>query len=196
MAERASAWAAAEGWNPGVDDAERFVRADPQAFMATERNGEIAGTVSCAHYGERYAFIGFFIVAERRRGDGLGSDLFDRAIAHAGGRAIGLDGVLAQQGYYERRGFELAHRNVRWRTVGGGLRPPGLIDVAGAQPDSRTARPGNPSARTRGSDSGAEPFCGPAPAARPRCPRAAAAAATRAPAPPPASPRAPAAARG
>jgi hypothetical protein len=51
------------------------------------------------------------------RGGGIGSALFDRALDRAGGRAVGLDGVLAQQSSYERRGFELAHHNVRWRTT-------------------------------------------------------------------------------
>jgi hypothetical protein len=39
--------------------------------------------------------------------------------------------VLAQQGSYERRGFELAHRNVRWRTpAAGGERPAGLVELS------------------------------------------------------------------
>jgi hypothetical protein len=38
--------------------------------------------------------------------------------------------VLEQQASYERRGFVLAHRNVRWRTAGGGDRPAGLVELA------------------------------------------------------------------
>jgi hypothetical protein len=64
------------------------------------------------------------------RGAGLGAALFDRALERAGRRVIGLDGVLAQQGSYERRGFELAHRNVRWRTAAGGGRPAGLVELS------------------------------------------------------------------
>jgi hypothetical protein len=129
-AEAAISWAAAEGWNPGVDDAQRFLAADPGAFLAAERNGEIVGTVSCALYGEAYAFIGFYIVAPGHRGQRIGSDLFDLALARAGARVVGLDGVLDQQGHYERRGFALAHRNVRWRTTGGGDRPAGLMELS------------------------------------------------------------------
>jgi GNAT superfamily N-acetyltransferase len=51
------------------------------------------------------------------RGRGIGSRLFERALERAGGRAVGLDGVLVQQSSYERSGFVLAHRNVRWSTV-------------------------------------------------------------------------------
>jgi len=106
--------AAAEGWNPGLDDAERFLAADPDSFLATEREGETVATVSCVLYGDSYAFIGFYIVRSDLRGRGIGSPLFERALRRAGGRVVGLDGVLAQQASYERRGFVLAHRNVRW----------------------------------------------------------------------------------
>jgi hypothetical protein len=37
-----------------------------------------------------------------------------RAIAHAGPRVIGLDGVVAQQQNYRKSGFELAYANVRY----------------------------------------------------------------------------------
>ena len=129
-AETAVSWADAQGWNPGLDDAERFLYADPQSFLAAELEGEIVATVSCALYGDSYAFIGFFIVRSGLRGRGIGSPLFDRALARAGGRSVGLDGVPEQQAYYERRGFVPAHRNVRWRTTGGGARPDGPIELS------------------------------------------------------------------
>jgi GNAT superfamily N-acetyltransferase len=126
----AIAWADAEGWNPGLDDRERFLAADPGAFLATEQAGEIIGTISCALYGYAYAFIGFYIVRADLRGRGIGGPLFDRALAGAAGRVVGLDGVLAQQASYERRGFERAHRNVRFRIRGGGERPSGLVELS------------------------------------------------------------------
>ena len=129
-AQTAISWAGAEGWNPGLDDAERFLAADPGAFLAVEREGEIDATVSCALYGDSYAFIGFFIVRDGLRGRGIGTPLFQRALERAGERVVGLDGVLEQQGYYERRGFVLAHRNVRWGTAGGGERPDGLVELS------------------------------------------------------------------
>ena len=129
-AQVAISWAAAEGWNPGLDDAARFLAADPDSFLATEREGEIVATVSCALYGDAYAFIGFYIVRSDLRGRGIGSPLFERALERAGERIVGLDGVLAQQASYERRGFVLAHRNVRWRTVGGGARPDGVVELS------------------------------------------------------------------
>ena len=129
-AEAAIAWADAEGWNPGLDDRQRFLAADPDSFLAAERNGEIVGTVSCALYGDAYAFIGFYIVRPDLRGRGIGSELFEQALGRADGRVVGLDGVLEQQSSYERRGFVLAHRNVRWRTEGGGDRPSELVELS------------------------------------------------------------------
>ena len=123
-------WAAAEGWNPGLDDAERFLAAGPDAFIGKEVDNAIAGTVSCAIYGPDYAFIGFYIVRSDVRGRGIGTGLFDAALSRAGERVIGLDGVLEQQPVYAALGFELAHRNERWRGTGGGERPDRLVEIA------------------------------------------------------------------
>jgi GNAT superfamily N-acetyltransferase len=128
-ATTAVGWAAAEGWNPGLDDAQRFLAADPDAFL-TRGDDDIVATVSCALYGDAYAFIGFYIVRPDLRGRGIGSELFEQALGRADGRVVGLDGVLEQQSSYERRGFVLAHRNVRWRTEGGGDRPSELVELS------------------------------------------------------------------
>ena len=138
-ARQAVEWAAAEGWNPGLDDGERFFAADADAFFAAEHDGEIGGTVSCALYGPQYAFIGFYIVRTDLRGRGIGTQLFDRALARAGDRVVGLDGVLEQQPVYASLGFELAHRNERWRGSGGGERPDNLVDIAGVEFDALLA---------------------------------------------------------
>lgn len=122
-------WAAAEGWNPGLDDAARFLEHDPGAFIGVARDGEMAGTVSCALYGDHYAFIGFYIVRPDLRGRGIGLRLFEEALHRAGERSVGLDGVLAQQNTYALSGFVPAHRSRRWAGKGGGSRPAGLIDL-------------------------------------------------------------------
>mgnify|MGYP001113878848 CR=1 FL=1 len=44
-------WAAREGWNPGLDDAEVFWNADPDGFVAAEINGELVGGGSIVAYG-------------------------------------------------------------------------------------------------------------------------------------------------
>jgi GNAT superfamily N-acetyltransferase len=139
LVETAIAWAAAEGWNPGLDDARRFLAADPDSFLATERDGEIVATVSCALYADAYAFIGFYIVRSDLRGQGIGPRLFERALGRAGERVVGLDAVVEQEATYARGGFVTSHRNVRWRTAGGGERPGGLVELGSVPFDELAA---------------------------------------------------------
>src|ERR1700694_2550607 len=107
-------WAAAEGWNPGFADDACFAAADPEGFLIGELAGAPAATVSCVNYGASFAFLGFYIVREDLRGRGYGLRIWDAAIAHAGPRVIGLDGVVAQQENCRKSGFELAYANVRY----------------------------------------------------------------------------------
>src|SRR2546430_2377486 len=107
-------WAATEGWNPGLTDAACFAAADPQGFLIGELEGEPAATVSCVNYGASFAFLGFYIVREDLRGRGIGLRIWNAAIARAGPRVIGLDGVAAQQQNYRKSGFELAYANIRY----------------------------------------------------------------------------------
>src|SRR3984885_7848 len=107
-------WAAAEGWNPGLADDACFAATDPEGFFIGELDGAPVATVSCVNYGASFAFLGFYIVREDLRGRGYGLRIWNAAIAHAGPRVIGLDGVVAQQQNYRRSGFELAYANVRY----------------------------------------------------------------------------------
>src|SRR5436190_12998953 len=110
----AANWAAAEGWNPGFADDACFAASDPEGFLIGELEGAPAVTVSCVNYGASFAFLGFYIVREDLRGRGYGLRIWNAAIAHAGTRVIGLDGVVAQQQNYRRSGFELAYANIRY----------------------------------------------------------------------------------
>jgi hypothetical protein len=114
-------WAAAEGWNPGRADAACFATVDPDGFLIGELDGEPAATISCVNYDEGFSFLGFYIVRPDLRGRGHGLAIWNAAIAHAGRRVIGLDGVVAQQENYRKSGFALAHANVRY---GGTLAAP------------------------------------------------------------------------
>jgi GNAT superfamily N-acetyltransferase len=107
-------WAAAEGWNPGLADDACFATVDPQGFLVGEIEGETAATVSCVNYSASFAFLGFYIVRADLRGRGYGLRIWNAAIAHAGARVIGLDGVVAQQQNYRKSGFELAYANIRY----------------------------------------------------------------------------------
>ena len=113
--DRALEWAAAEGWNPGLDDAEAFYAADPQGFFAGVLDGEMVASISLVAYDARFSFLGFYIVQPAHRGKGLGLKLWQEALARHGTPLVGLDGVVAQQENYKKSGFQLAYRNIRYR---------------------------------------------------------------------------------
>ncbi|UPK05366.1 GNAT family N-acetyltransferase [Bradyrhizobium sp. 170] len=107
-------WAATEGWNPGFADDACFASVDPEGFFIGELDGAPAAMVSCVNYGARFSFLGFYIVRADLRGRGFGLRIWNAAIAHAGARVIGLDGVTAQQDNYRKSGFALAYANIRY----------------------------------------------------------------------------------
>lgn len=119
-------WAAAEGWNPGLDDAPAFAAADPTGFFVGRVDGTPVATISVVKYGATFAFLGLYIVRPGERGKGYGHALWKAALATAPRRNVGLDGVVAQQDNYRRSGFALAYRNMRYRGVRG---PPAALDA-------------------------------------------------------------------
>ena len=126
-------WAAQEGWNPGLHDAQAFHAADAQGFLLAELGDEPIGMVSAVRYGADYGFIGFYIVRPEYRGQGHGLALWRAAMARLSGRLVGLDGVVAQQANYRKSGFVLAHNNVRMQGVAHGQGPAhaGIVPLAG-----------------------------------------------------------------
>ena len=109
----AAKWAAAEGWNPGLADEACFA-AQSGGLLDRRTRRQPAATVSCVNYSASFAFLGFYIVSEDLRGRSYGLRIWAAAMAHAGPRVIGLDGVVAQQQKYRKSGFELAYANVRY----------------------------------------------------------------------------------
>src|SRR6478752_1847342 len=107
-------WAAAEGWNPGLGDADAFLAADPDGFLMAFVGEEPAAAISVVRYGEAFAFLGLYIAAPAFRGRGVGWRIWQAGLALAGDRTVGLDGVVAQQENYAKSGFALAHCNVRY----------------------------------------------------------------------------------
>jgi GNAT superfamily N-acetyltransferase len=140
--ELAVDWAAAEGWNPGAQDAACFASVDPVGFIGGFLDDRMIASLSVVNYDASFAFLGFYIVASDHRGKGYGYRLWQAGMAHADGRLIGLDGVVAEQENYKRSGFELAYRNIRHGGVPTGV-PSASSDVrvqaiAGANPAIQT----------------------------------------------------------
>ena len=125
--DTAVAWAAGEGWNPGLQDAGCFAAQDPQGFWGGFLAGEMIACISVVTYGDAFAFLGFYIVAPEYRGQGYGRALWTKALEHAGNRTVGLDGLVDQQENYRRSGVGLAWRNIRF----GGV-PRGRLRVSDA----------------------------------------------------------------
>ncbi|MEM9482965.1 MAG: GNAT family N-acetyltransferase [Cyanobacteria bacterium P01_F01_bin.116] len=120
----AIAWAAAEGWNPGLQDADCFYCTDPNGFLMGFLDSEPIASISAVKYGESFGFIGFYIVKPEFRGQGYGIALWQAALDYLQGRTVGLDGVIAQQTNYTKSGFKLVHRNIRYEGSGGGVAGP------------------------------------------------------------------------
>jgi hypothetical protein len=107
-------WAAAEGWNPGQEDAPAFHEADPDGFFIAERGGGPVASISVVNHDDGHAFLGLYICRPDWRGQGIGLSLWTHALAHAGNRSVGLDGVPAQQENYAKSGFRAAGATRRW----------------------------------------------------------------------------------
>ncbi|MFN3649815.1 MAG: GNAT family N-acetyltransferase [Armatimonadota bacterium] len=123
-------WAAAEGWNPGLHDAEAFHATDPQGFLVGTLHGEPVACISAVAYDDTFGFIGFYIVRPGQRGRGYGLRVWNAAVEYLDGRNVGLDGVPAQQENYRKSGFRLEYPNVRYQGTGGGSVPEGLADLS------------------------------------------------------------------
>jgi hypothetical protein len=107
-------WSTAEGWNPGLHDGLCFFATDPQGSFIGELDGQPVSCLSCVAYDDSFGFLGQYIVKPEFRRQGYGIRTWRAGMAHLGTRNVGLDGVLAQQGNYERSGFAFAHHHIRY----------------------------------------------------------------------------------
>jgi GNAT superfamily N-acetyltransferase len=116
-------WAAAEGWNPGINDADLFFDTDPEGFYGYFEADQLIAGGALVAYGDAFGFMGLFIVHPDHRGTGLGRSLWyrrrDTLLARLhDNAAIGMDGVVAMQDFYHAGGFRLAFRDERYETTG------------------------------------------------------------------------------
>ena len=127
-------WARNEGWNPGLHDIDIAWQLDPDAFLALRQGNELVGggTIFSHHGG--FGFMGLFIVRPEMRGKGLGTALWfhrrDALVARLSPNAsIGMDGVFDMVPFYQRGGFELAYRDLRFDGIASGEPDPTVIDA-------------------------------------------------------------------
>ena len=112
-------WAAIEGWNPGISDAELFYATDPDGFYGYFLDGKMIGGGSIVSYNGAYGFMGFFIVKPEYRSSGIGRKLWFQRREKLRERLkqnapIGMDGVVAMQAFYAKGGFKIAFKDERY----------------------------------------------------------------------------------
>lgn len=108
-------WAADEGWNPGLSDAQSFFATDPDGFFLKEHNGQPVAAVSVVNHDDQNAFLGLYLCKAEDRGKGFGLEVWKAALGHADGRCVGLDGVPDQQANYARSGFASHGKTTRYQ---------------------------------------------------------------------------------
>jgi GNAT superfamily N-acetyltransferase len=125
-------WAAEEGWNPGLFDADTFFAADSQGFLIGLMGDEPVASISVVKYGDDFGFLGFYIVRPEFRGKGYGLQIWNAGLDSLGSRTVGLDGVVAQQANYETSGFTRAYANIRYQGVSktSGIEDPQIVPLA------------------------------------------------------------------
>jgi len=128
-ADTALNWAALEGWNPGIHDAESFYQTDPGGFFTIEVNGVMAGCVSLVRYSDDFMFGGLYIVHPDYRDKGIGRAVLGFVMKYAEHYNFGIDGVYAMQALYEKVGFKFAYRNIRYEGTIDGTPDTGLTAI-------------------------------------------------------------------
>lgn len=125
-------WAKAEGWNPGLHDADVFYETDLKGFFAARRNGEMVGGISIVSYSSGFKFGGLLIVRPDIRNKGVGRLLISHMLQYSAGFNLGCDGVLQMAKKYESYGFIPAHENIRYvgKCVPNPSTGPGLVPIS------------------------------------------------------------------
>ena len=91
--------------------------------------GRPIGCISAVRYSNDYGFIGLFIIEEEFRKQWFGAYLARTALSYLGKRNIGLDGMPDRIESYERIGFKLAYRILRFEGIAQGKITKNLVDA-------------------------------------------------------------------
>ncbi len=133
----------AAGWNQTETDWAMMIRLNPETCFGMECEGELAATAVLTCYGQRLAWVGMVLTAERFQRRGFARALLERVLLEAdvrGIRTVKLDATEQGEPIYARLGFVAEQRVERCLGRGGG---------AGAE---LTGVPGDLDARAFGAD--------------------------------------------
>lgn len=136
------------GWNQDEADWARLVALHPEGAFAARQGGELVGTATLVRYGGALAWLGMVIVREDLRGQGLGGQLVDAALASwtpPAGAAVGLDATSLGAPLYRRKGFETVAHIDRW--VGALRAPEAGGEAAGVAHEARGLQDGGEAPR-------------------------------------------------
>ena len=96
---------------------------DPDGYYGYFHNEVLIAGGSIVSYDGKFGFMGFFIVKPEYRSLGIGRKIWyqrrDTLISRLNkGATIGMDGVVDMQLFYQKGGFEIAYRDIRYEKVG------------------------------------------------------------------------------
>ncbi len=116
-------WAKEEGWNPGPHDIDVYWATDPDGFYGYFHNNVLVAGGAIVSYNNEFGFMGLFIVKTEYRALGIGRKLWHQRRNMLLNRlnnnaAIGMDGVVAMQPFYQKGGFEIAFKDERYEKTG------------------------------------------------------------------------------
>lgn len=112
-------WAAQEGWNLGVNDADIYYRYGTEGFLAAIQDGSPAGFHFSLFFEPAFAASGVFIVKPGLRNLTVGRDLGRAALVLLKDRNISAASVPAKVRNYRYVGFRVAHEMERCQGVTG-----------------------------------------------------------------------------
>lgn len=105
------------GWNQTPADWLRFLSGSPEGCFAAEAGDLVIGTSATIVYAEKVAWVSMVLVDPAYRGQGIGTELLHRAIAHLREReipSIKLDATPLGKPIYEKSGFLVEYEVERW----------------------------------------------------------------------------------
>ena len=108
-----------EGWTDTPEDIRRLMRCEPQGFLIAELQGRPVGQILSILYGKS-GWIGFLIVLQKLRRQGIGLALMRRGIAYlrdSNVQTINLEARPEAIGFYEQMGFEAEFKTWKFRCV-------------------------------------------------------------------------------